>query len=93
MHLREELSAHGFAGGAVCFKTLVRFLSDEEFDFVHEMTGASNVSKLIGASDLEVVDYFVLQNVANAETVIHKSQLRKRSLPQRVLTHSCRQEV
>ena len=45
MHLREELLARGFAGGAVRLETLVHFLLDEVFDSVHELAGASNVSK------------------------------------------------
>ena len=58
MHLREELLAHGFAGGAVRLEKLVRFLLDEEFDSMHELAGASNVSKFKGASDLEPADSF-----------------------------------
>ena len=80
MHLPEEL-AHGFAGGSVQLETLVRFLLGEELDSVHELAGAPNVSKFKGASDLEPADVLFLQNLPNTETVMHKSQVRERSLP------------
>ena len=81
MHLREELLSHGFTGGAVRLNTLVRFLLDEEFDSVRDLAGASNVSKFKGASDLEPADLLFLQKVVNVETAMHKSHLRKRTLP------------
>ena len=56
MHLREELLAHGFAGGVVRLETLVCFLLDEEFDSAHELAGASDVSHFEGASGLEPAD-------------------------------------
>jgi hypothetical protein len=81
MHLREELLAHGFAGGAIRLDKLVRFLVNEEFDSVADLAGASSVSKFRGASDLEPADLVFLQTVVNTETARHKAHLRKRSLP------------
>ena len=81
MHLRDELLARGFAGGAVRLETLVSFLLEEEFESVHELAGASKVGNFKGANDLEPGDLRFLQDLVDTETRTHMSHLRKRSLP------------